>query len=212
MDILKSGLETILIDGPMNKINESKLQKINHGIKSGKHVFLFLFMNKCGPCNMTKPSWANIQKHLKKEHLNNSKIILAQINKDHYGQLRNIGKEPIGFPTLRYISDKEIQEYEDASLKRKDRSPESFAEWINIKVTPIKSHNFNPLMIRQNGGKGTRYHNIAKYNCNVARQPKRRAGGGTKKIRITKTKTKTKTKTTTKKTKKLEKSKKLRKI
>ena len=187
MDILKSGLQTILIDGPMNKMNESKLKKINYGIKSGKHIFLFLFMNGCGPCNMTKASWANIQKHLKKEHLNNSKIILAQINKDHYGQLHNIGKEPIGFPTLRYISDKEIQEYEDATLKRKDRSPESFAEWINIKVTPIRSQKF--ALFRHYGGKGTRDYKVAKSNYIIGRQTKRRAGGGTRKKRTARKKT-----------------------
>ena len=77
-------LQIIEIEGPMNKKSEKKLEKLNHGIKSGNHVFLFLFMVGCGPCENTKEPWANIQNHLTDDHKKNTQIIIARVDKDFY--------------------------------------------------------------------------------------------------------------------------------
>ena len=40
----------------------------------------------------------------------------------------------MGYPTLRYINAPTIEEYEDADISKKDRSTESFADWIACKL------------------------------------------------------------------------------
>lgn len=106
----------------------------NEDIKSGKHIFLFLFMDGCGPCNQTKEGWKNINKFAKKEHLNPGKIVIAEINQKLFKDLQNVGKEPMGYPCLRYIKSGTIEEYEDSKISKKDRTAESFADWIDSKL------------------------------------------------------------------------------
>jgi hypothetical protein len=110
--------------------NQKNMEMFKKHHDSGKQCFLFLYMDGCGPCNMTKLSWKDIRKHIKKQHLNNNNIIVAEINKDLFDQMKNIGSEPMGFPTLRYINKngKIVEEYESS------RSPEAFAQWIESKI------------------------------------------------------------------------------
>jgi hypothetical protein len=155
------GMQTIVIDGPLDKKNQNKLEKFNDAVKSGKHVFLFLFMVGCGPCNETKGPWSKIHEHLDEEHLENPNIVVSMVDKDLYPNLMNVGKEPMGFPTLRHICNG-VEDYEDCPMERKDRSAESFADWIKIKVSKMKG--------------GARDHKILK---NVLRTtPSRRRAGG----------------------------------
>lgn len=126
-------MQTLVIEGPLDNMNQTKITKLNQEIKSRKHVFLFLFMVDCGPCNSTKETWSKMNHHLNDEQLKNSEIVVAMVDKDFYPKLKNAGKEPIGFPTLRYIKD-DAEEYENAKIEKKDRSAESFADWIKVKV------------------------------------------------------------------------------
>ena len=111
--------------------NQKNLATFKGHIASGKQGFLFLYMDGCGPCNMTKEAWKDINKHIKKQHLSNNNVIVAEINKDLFEEMENIGSEPMGFPTLRYINKngKIVEEYESS------RSPEAFAQWIESKIT-----------------------------------------------------------------------------
>uniref|UniRef100_A0A6C0B9F6 Thioredoxin domain-containing protein n=1 Tax=viral metagenome TaxID=1070528 RepID=A0A6C0B9F6_9ZZZZ len=127
-------MQTLVIEGPMNEMAEKKIKKLNNEIDSGKHIFLFLFMVGCGPCNSTKEPWLKIKTYLKEEHTKNPNIVVAMVDKDFYPKLTRAGKEPIGFPTLRYISANDAEEYEDAKLDVRDRSAKSFADWIELKV------------------------------------------------------------------------------
>lgn len=131
------GMQTIVIDGPLDKKTQNKLKKFNDAVKSDKHVFLFLFMVGCGPCNETKGPWSKIHEHLDEEHLENPNIVVSMVDKDLYPNLMNVGKEPMGFPTLRHICNG-VEDYEDCPMERKDRSAESFADWIKIKVSKMK--------------------------------------------------------------------------
>jgi hypothetical protein len=88
----------------------------------------------CGPCNETKGPWSKIHEHLDREHLENPNIVVSMVDKDFYPNLMNVGKEPMGFPTLRHICNG-VEDYEDCPMERKDRSAESFADWIKIKVS-----------------------------------------------------------------------------
>jgi len=116
--------------------NKRNMAQFNKHVGSGKQAFLFLYMDGCGPCNMTKQSWAEIQHHVKKPHLSNNNVIVAQINKDLFNNMQHIGQEPMGFPTLRYINHKGkvIEEYESG------RRPEDFAMWIESKLDKSSSH------------------------------------------------------------------------
>jgi heme-degrading monooxygenase HmoA len=124
----------IIID-PAETNHESLISEFNNDVKSGKHIFLFLFLDDCNPCNATKPKWTNIKKYLKKEHLKNDDIVIAQINQKLFNNLNGVGSEPMGYPSLRYIKSPTVEEYEDCNISNKDRSSESFAEWIKSKVS-----------------------------------------------------------------------------
>lgn len=126
-------MQTLVIEKPLDNMNQTKITKLNEEIKSGKHVFLFLFMVDCGPCKSTKETWSKMNNHLNDEQLKNPEIVVAMVDKDFYPKLQNVGKEPMGFPTLRYIKD-DVEEYENAKIEKKDRSAKSFADWIKVKV------------------------------------------------------------------------------
>ena len=158
---MKKSMQHIIINQSNDKKNQKKLDHLNKAIASGKHVFLFLFMVGCGPCNATKEPWSQIQNHLENEHLQNPNIILAMIDKDYYSKLMNIGNEPMGFPTLRYIRNG-VEDYEDSEISRKDRSAESFADWVKIKVSKMR------------GGE----RNNINFATAVRRSPTRRRAGG----------------------------------
>jgi hypothetical protein len=129
------------------------LGDFNSNVKLGKHIFLFLFMDGCGPCNDTKPKWTNIKKYLKKEHLNNDDIIIAQINQKLFNGLNGVGSEPMGYPCLRYVKSPTIEEYEDSSIPDKDRSSESFAAWVESKLKEGKQKGGVKRRTKRRGGK-----------------------------------------------------------
>jgi len=137
----------------INTIDESgvedKITQFVDGVKDGKHIFLFLFMDGCGPCNSTKEKWKNILGEngtLDKKYIDNDDIIVAKINKDLFEKLGNIGHSPSGFPSLRYIKNNGtgknnplVEEYENSGIKPLDRSGESFAAWIDSKMKGSKN-------------------------------------------------------------------------
>jgi hypothetical protein len=134
--IIKSNLEEY------NKVSSSddsyndkkKIKNLNNAIKSGKHIFLFIFMDGCGPCNNTKPSWADIKNKMDPYLLKRHDISIVEINQELFKFVENIGKEPMGYPTLRYVYKSKSEEYEDSEIENKDRSTESFVKWINSKL------------------------------------------------------------------------------
>lgn len=162
-------MQTFVIEAPLDKLGEKKIKRLNNEIGSGKHTFIFLYMVGCGPCNSTKEPWSKIHDYLGEEHLKNPEIVVAMVDKDFYPRLKNAGKEPMGFPTLRYIGN-ELEEYENAEIEKKDRSAESFADWIKVKVAKKgvmkggKSRNYKIMMShcrttpakRRSGGKNTK--------------------------------------------------------
>ena len=116
----------------LNDTEKEKIQHLNTGIQKNKHIFLFVFMNTCGPCIQTKPQWDNIQDHLEKKYENRDDFIIARLNYKFFDQLGNAGIEPGGFPTLRYVKNNNTKEYEDDGFS--DRSTESFLKWITSKI------------------------------------------------------------------------------
>jgi thiol-disulfide isomerase/thioredoxin len=104
-------------------------------IKNNKHVFIIIYMEGCGPCNATRPEWSKMAHTLQKQYANNKEIAIIDLNKDLLPLVKNVG-DVSGFPTMKYITDKghTIESYEDSAVKNKDRSVDSFINWVESKV------------------------------------------------------------------------------
>jgi hypothetical protein len=117
----------------LNEEEQMHIQQLREGIQNKKKVFLFTFMNTCGPCINTKPNWDKTVHHLNKRYSDSDDFLVARVNYKFLNQLGNTGPEPSGYPSMRYISDG-VEEYEDSGLPSSDRSTESFVEWITSKI------------------------------------------------------------------------------
>ena len=53
---------TVIEIDPLMSNYQNSIENFNGHVGSGKHIFLFLFMDGCGPCNSTKENWKNINK------------------------------------------------------------------------------------------------------------------------------------------------------
>jgi hypothetical protein len=116
----------------------------NKYINQGKDAFVLYYMEGCGPCNATRPEWKKIENVLENKYKNNDNIIICDIDQDCLKDIDYVPSQPSGFPTMVYLNKtKNIYEnYEDSRVKNKDRSVDSFIEWIKEKVPSS-----------QNGGK-----------------------------------------------------------
>jgi thiol-disulfide isomerase/thioredoxin len=117
------------------KTHTSKKNMVDDLIKQKKHVFIIIYMEGCGPCNATRPEWSKMAHTLQKQYANNKDIVIIDLNKDLLPFVKNVGNVS-GFPTMKYITDKGhvIESYEDSGIKNKDRSADSFINWVESKV------------------------------------------------------------------------------
>ena len=104
------------------------------GNKKNK-IFILIFMEGCGPCNATRPEWKKIEHVLAKDFLNRDDIVIAAIENNLADGLKNLATKPQSFPTMRFISDggKTVENYEDSTIENKDRTIDSFVEWVKNK-------------------------------------------------------------------------------
>jgi thiol-disulfide isomerase/thioredoxin len=138
----------------INKKNAKMVEKINKYLKDKKkHVFILFYMEGCGPCNMTRPEWSKLKNVLSNDFLKKKNIIIISADKDLYNKFINVGGEPMSFPTMRYITNagKKMKNYEDSNISKKDRSIDSFVEWIKVEMNGS-----------QKGGKMTKKRTITK--------------------------------------------------
>jgi 2,3-dihydroxybenzoate decarboxylase len=118
------------------------IDKINKYIDEGKDIFILVFMEGCGPCNVTRPEWSKLKHKLENKYSNNSNIVVVDVNNNYLNDLKYIG-DVDGFPTMKYIHDKgnKVENYEDASIFNKDRTVESFVKWIESKINTQRGGN-----------------------------------------------------------------------
>lgn len=111
------------------------IDEFNNYVDEGKKIFVLFYMDGCGPCNATRPEWEKIENALSK-YKNNDDIVVADIDQKLLKQIKNLSSEPTGFPTMRYIYDrgKKYEDYEDSSIQTKDRTIDSFVNWIDSKM------------------------------------------------------------------------------
>jgi thiol-disulfide isomerase/thioredoxin len=109
----------------------------NKYIESGKQIFVLFYMEGCGPCNATRPEWSKIKTVLEKKYAHNNNIVVADVDQQLLNEIKYVSGVS-GFPTMRYIAKKGTvsEEYEKSSVKSKDRSVDSFIEWIESKAKP----------------------------------------------------------------------------
>ena len=111
-------LEEIISDNPSN------------------NVFMLVYMEGCGPCNNVRPEWKKLENILK-ELNNRNDVAIVDVDKDFFEKIKYIqNKKLTGFPTIIYVTKKGkfIENYEDSDVKDKDRSIDSFVEWIKLKT------------------------------------------------------------------------------
>lgn len=120
------------------------------GNKSAK-TFLLIFMEGCGPCNATRPEWSKIENVLSPKMLQSDNIVIAAIDHELASKLKNLKTQPSSFPTMRFITNGGIisENYEDSSITKKDRTIDSFMEWIHLK-SGEKKHNKTNKKNKQN--------------------------------------------------------------
>lgn len=118
-----------------NKTHISKKNIVDEMIQKKKHVFIIIYMEGCGPCNATRPEWSKMAHTLNSQYANNDDIVIIDLNKDLLPLVKNVGSVN-GFPTMKYITNKghTIENYEDSGINNKDRSADSFINWVESKV------------------------------------------------------------------------------
>jgi hypothetical protein len=138
---------------------ETPIQTLNRFIRTGKDIFALIYMEGCGPCNATRPEWKKIGNVLKKDITKNENVLVVDIDKNLLSKVKNMGSEPKGFPTIRFISKngKIAEDFEDCKLSEeyKNRTIDSFVKWIKLKSNKTK----------QTGGKWSRKYKQS-INCN----------------------------------------------
>ena len=119
---------------------QQDIDMLNNSVDDGKHIFLFTYLDNCGPCNQTKPKWDSMKDRIK----NKNDVVVVRLNSKLFPLLKKMGSEPAGYPSIRYVSKNGVEEYEDCTGSGvKDRSTESFLRWIQHK-TGASSHKKRP--------------------------------------------------------------------
>lgn len=148
----------------INVNEEDKIQKLDDYIGNvNSKVFLLIFMEGCGPCNATRPEWKKIKNVLKKNNLgNNQNIVIASIDHMSADKLNNLKTKPNSFPTMRFITDggKNYKNYEDSDIENKNRTIDSFIEWIESSMNEQEPSISSNII----GGKGTIRRKTKKHN------------------------------------------------
>jgi len=125
----------------INKSNYKKngkdlVKELDHHLGS-KHnkCFVLIFMEGCGPCNATRPEWKKMENVLNKDYLNRNDVIIASIDHQLAEGLKHLKSKPASFPTMRFItkSGEEVENYEDSNISNKDRTIDSFIDWVKLK-------------------------------------------------------------------------------
>lgn len=122
----------------INKKNYNHLiEKLNNHLSNKDvEIFILIYMEGCGPCNETRPEWSKLKNVLSNNFLNKENIVVVSIDKDLFGKLKHASKEPMSFPTIRYMTNagEKMETYEDSEVSNKDRKIDSFVEWIKLKT------------------------------------------------------------------------------
>tara|TARA_B110000114_G_scaffold76110_1_gene80602 strand:+ start:1278 stop:1718 length:441 start_codon:yes stop_codon:yes gene_type:complete len=119
-----------VLSSSSNIASDQLLEGFKKSKKNKEPIFVFFYMEGCGPCNATRPEWDKIKED---KSVQNKKFTIADFEFTFIEKL-NIGITPSGFPAMYYIKGKSIEKYEDSGISIKDRTSESFVLWIKSKL------------------------------------------------------------------------------
>jgi thiol-disulfide isomerase/thioredoxin len=107
-----------------------EIDNFNKLLKDDKDLFVLFYLEGCGPCNATRPEWDKIKNVLKDKY--DDTIIIADIDQSVMDKFKNLNIQPNGFPAIYHINnkDKTSTSYDDSDISNKDRTIDSFVEWI----------------------------------------------------------------------------------
>ena len=124
----------------INKVSKSDqtIKKLEEFVKRSKtnKVFILIYMEGCPPCIATRPEWEKLTRVLHKDFANRPDIAIVDIDTDLADNLDFLVSKPDSFPTIRFITQngREVEEYNDSRIQSKDRTIDSFVEWIKLKT------------------------------------------------------------------------------
>ena len=108
-------------------------------VSQGKHIFVLIYLEGCGPCIATRPEWKKIKNVLEDKYKANDDLVVIDVDQTLLEKMTKLKEQPKGFPTILYITDKgkTSEEYneEDEKLFRKI---DSFEKWIDSKMKKQK--------------------------------------------------------------------------
>jgi hypothetical protein len=117
----------------INKMEDTKIKELNNIIADKQNkIFILYYMEGCGPCAATRPEWKKIENIKIK---NSDNVFVVDIDQIFSSKLIGLD-QPSGFPTMVYITNggKIKENYEDSSIEIKNRTIDSFIEWIQSKT------------------------------------------------------------------------------
>ena len=111
-----------------------KIKKLNQLMQDPKqNIFLFVYLEGCGPCNNTKQVWKNIPKY-KSQMLYPNNTVVAKINQSVFDKLDNrLGESPRAFPAIYHIRNWKKHELNDMFYE-----PIKYVDWMNECIGPLK--------------------------------------------------------------------------
>ena len=120
-----------------NSDGKTMIEALNDLIHDNKNnkVFILYYMEGCGPCNATRPEWDKLKNTLNK-YANDNTIAIVDIDQVLASKVKDKKQAPNSFPTIRFITNKgnDVEDYEDSKIEKKDRTIDSFVDWINTKT------------------------------------------------------------------------------
>jgi len=130
--------------------SENDAHIIDKLILDGKQMFVIVYMVGCGPCNATRPEWEKMGNALSERYGNDGNLVIADVNKDFMPLIKHIGNVD-GFPTMKYIANngQKVEAYEDSNINSKDRSVDSFVNWVESKIMDGKIVSASPVSTPQ---------------------------------------------------------------
>jgi hypothetical protein len=131
------------------------LETLHDHLNGGKHVFALIHMTGCGPCQSTKPKWLGLESKFK----DNQEVCVVDIEHTLLDSVNhaNFKKDIRGFPTMRHIKGRHMQNYEDVEGIKKDRSLESFIRWLEMKTSQGMTRSQNSMKGGRRKKKGGKY-------------------------------------------------------
>jgi hypothetical protein len=199
------------------KDKQKELQELIRHIKNGKnsHVFILIHRTGCPPCEATRPEWLKLENKLSKKHKTDNNVLVADVEEQYMDGLQpnemlrpedaedTVLKPYIGdvdgFPTMKLIKDNgnTKEPYESSNISKKDRSLDSFTEWIESNINKNQSQSQSLKTLEQSLSSPYKLLNRLsnkKYNKQKKTKRATKMKGGKRKIKSRQLKTR-KTKT-----------------